>query len=477
MSRTRLSERILTVPLGRGVLWFGLPLSLGMALQVTFNLVDAYLVSRLEPDVAPAALGAIGICDQIAALGSIVSYGLSTATAAVVSRRRGRGDWLGVQQAAWQSTLAVVALGLVFGVLGLFASRTLMVDVIGARGQVARLGTEYLQVIVGGNITIFLLLHLTTLQRALGSSKTPVLLLVSSNLLNLLFAVLLVFGSGPAPFPFQPLAELAGWLGIPRLGLLGAAWATVLARLVVLLPLVVVVSRRFALFQRATMTLFDPELLRQLGRVGWPSSAQLVLRVLSMLFIQALVARAFTTAQDQTATIAIGVIFRLETMALFMALGWGSAAQTFVGQNLGAGQRRRAQTSGWLAAAYAAGMAVVVSALYTHFGYPMVRFFDPDPKVVTVALSYLELVAPSYLGLCVGVVLGSAMQGAGATRLTLRLDLLVQGGLLAPLALGAMLLRLDLTWLFVVIAICNVASAFVAAFSYRRGRFLDEQVC
>lgn len=476
MSTAPPSEHILTVPLPRGVLWFGLPLSLGMALQVTFNLVDAYLVSRLEPDVAPAALGAIGICDQIAALGSIVSYGLSTATAAVVSRRHGRGDWLGVQRAAWQSTLAILVLGLIFGVLGLFGSRTVMVDVIGAQGQVATLGAEYLQVIVGGNVTIFLLLHLTTLQRALGSSKTPVVLLIASNLLNLLFAVLLVFGSGPVPFPFEPLREVAAILGIPRLGLLGAAWATVLARLLVLVPLVVVVSRRFGLFERASLTVFDADLLRQLWRLGWPSSTQLVLRVLSMLFIQALVARAFTTADDQTATIAIGVIFRLETMALFMALGWGSAAQTFVGQNLGAGQRRRAQASGWLASAYVLAMAVVLSALYTHFGFAIVRFFDPDPKVVTVALAYLELVAPSYLGLCVGVVLGSAMQGAGATRLTLRLDTVVLGGLLAPLALGVLWLELDLTALFVVIALSNVASAFVAAFVYRRGRFLDAVV-
>ena len=48
-------------------------------------------------------------------------------------------------------------------------------------------------------------------------------------------------------------------------------------------------------------------------------------------------ARAFTTPDDQSATTALGIVFRLETMALFIAMGWGGAAQTFVGQNLGAG--------------------------------------------------------------------------------------------------------------------------------------------
>ena len=59
-----------------------------------------------------------------------------------------------------------------------------------------------------------------------------------------------------------------------------------------------------------------------------------------MLVVHSLVARAYTTDTDQSATTALGIVFRLETMALFVGLGWGSAAQTFVGQNLGAGSPR-----------------------------------------------------------------------------------------------------------------------------------------
>ncbi|MFW5741469.1 MAG: hypothetical protein ACOC1F_14030, partial [Myxococcota bacterium] len=64
------TERILKGPLGWELARFGTPLALAMGLQVTFNLVDAYLIARLGPQVAGPALGAIGICDQIAALGA-----------------------------------------------------------------------------------------------------------------------------------------------------------------------------------------------------------------------------------------------------------------------------------------------------------------------------------------------------------------------------------------------------------------------
>ena len=224
-------QRTLEGSLAANLFRFGSPLAIGMGLQVTFNLVDAYLVSRLGGSESGAALGAIGICDQIAAIGSIISYGLSTASATVTSHRFGAGDFLGARRVAWQSTLLVAALGLVFAIFGLLGAGWLMHDVVGAQGLVAELGTQYLRVIVGGNITIFLLLHLTTLARALGSSKTPVALILFSNALNLVLAVLLVYGPGSAPGPFYWGPPLARALSIPRLGLVGAAWATVLARL------------------------------------------------------------------------------------------------------------------------------------------------------------------------------------------------------------------------------------------------------
>ena len=77
--------RILHGKLPLEVLRFGAPLALGMGLQTTFNLVDAYLISRLPPEVSGPALGAIGICDQLAALGTIVSAAKGT---------REKGGWL-----------------------------------------------------------------------------------------------------------------------------------------------------------------------------------------------------------------------------------------------------------------------------------------------------------------------------------------------------------------------------------------------
>jgi len=103
-----------------------------------------------------------------------------------------------------------------------------------------------------------------------------------------------------------------------------------------------------------------------------------------------------------------------------------------------------------------------------------VTFFDEDVRVVEVALGYLYVVAPSYPALGLGIVLGSAMTGAGATRMTMLIDLAVICAFQLPFALVATSfgqpseLRL---WL--VVAVTNVLSAGIYVIAYRKGTFLQ----
>jgi putative MATE family efflux protein len=468
------SKRILSAPLALAVARFGTPLALGMGLQTTFNLIDAFVISRLGGSVAGPALGAIGICDQLAALGTIVSYGLSVATATLISRKVGEGDREGVKEIAWQSLLVIALLSLCFGILGGFGANVLLRNLVGAKGEVANQGVPYLRVMLGGSFTIFLLMHLTSVQRALGSSKTPVGLLIGSNVLNFLLAVVLVYGPGDSPTVLSWGRPIARLFGIPRMGLMGAAWATLIARATALVPLIAILVKRFGLFRGPSRHAPHRASIVSIIRLGWPSSAQLVMRILAMLVTHSLVARAFTTPTDQSATTALGIVFRLETMALFVGLGWGSAAQTFVGQNLGAHNVARAKQSGWYAALYNSIMMAAVALIYTLYGRPIVAFFDPSPEVLRPALSYFKWVSASYVGLGIGIVLGSAIQGAGATLRALALDTLVIIGFQLPTSIAFALSR-DATYvgLWRIVALTYVLFAVIYIVSYFRGRFLE----
>jgi Na+-driven multidrug efflux pump len=169
----------------------------------------------------------------------------------------------------------------------------------------------------------------------------------------------------------------------------------------------------------------------------------------------------------------MGLVFRLDTMALFVAMGWGNAAQTFVGQNLGANKAMRARRSGWLASGYDAVTNVVLVALVFRFGEPILRLFDDQTPPVTIALDYLHVVAPSYFMLGLGIVLGNAMAGAGATRTTFLLDAVVILAFELPLCLVVVgLTGGGLHALFRCVAVTNAASAVAYAVVYSRGRWL-----
>lgn len=470
-------KRILQGPLALETGRFGTPLAIGMGLQTTFNLVDAYLIGRLGGDEGRAAVAAIANCDYVAAVGTILSYGLSIATGTLISRRHGEGDVEGVRRIAWQSLLMILFVSLVFALIGLFGSDFLLRDVMQAKGQVVEAGIPYLQVTMAGSGAVFLLLHLITIQRALGSSKAPIGMLVFANAANLVLAVLFVYGPGEAPTIFAwgpPLAEL---LGIPRMGLVGAGWATVLARLLALGPTFVLTFQRHHLFRKSSRVPLDWHVVHKIWAIGWPTASQLVVRIVGMLAVIAIAQRGYTTDDDQNTAAALGVVLRWETMALFVGLGWGSASQTFMGQNLGAGNLARAQRSGWYMMTYNAVMMAAFAGACILWGREMIGFLAPDPELVETGLDYFRWVGPSYICLGIGIVLGSAIQGAGATRQTFVLDLLVILVFQIPACwFVVQVLGAGPTALWQTVALTYLASAVVYVLAYRRGAFLQTQL-
>jgi Na+-driven multidrug efflux pump len=197
------------------------------------------------------------------------------------------------------------------------------------------------------------------------------------------------------------------------------------------------------------------------------------MRILAMLVTHSLVARAFTTSTDQSATTALGIAFRLETMALFVGLGWGSAAQTFMAQNLGAHHPQRARQSAVYAALYNAAMMAALAVVYLLYGRGIVGFFDSSPQVLAPAQSYFRWVGASYVGLGVAIVLGSAIQGAGATLRALLLDAVVIAGFQLPTSvIFVASKRASYVGLWQIVALTNLLFAVVYIVSYRRGRFL-----
>lgn len=464
-SRARLLEGSLTL----GILRFGLPLAAAMGLHLCFNLVDMFMISRVEG--ATDALAALGVCDMLAAAATILSTGIGTATVARIAPALGAADLRGVRRATWQGFWLVSVLSLIFGVVGLFGSELLVTGVMNVKGNAAGLAVRYLQVMLGGAFSICILLQVTNTLRALGHAKTSAVLLISGNALNVVLNVLFIYGDGPAPGIFAWGGPLAHALDIPRLGVVGTAYATVIARTIPLVIGIWILARRRGgpRFHRVYLQPMGSE-LRALVRLAWPQSTQLVIRIMLTLVVMAVVGAEYTTADDPSTLTALGICLRLETLVLFLGMGWGAAASSFVGTNLGAGKVDRAKRAGLIASGFDALLMVGLVVVFVRYGGDFVAFFDPSPAVVSAGEAYLGVVAWSYVFFGAGVVISQAMTGAGATLLSLKTDAFV----VLPLGVALVSVAYSMdgtTPLWVTVAVGNLVSGLVFFAVYLRGRF------
>jgi putative MATE family efflux protein len=445
-------------PLLTATLVFGWPLVAGMAFHSLFNLVDLFIVGQLpDSDVAIAAATIPSLVNSIL---MILYKGVVNAGIALVARRAGVGNRRRGNFEAGQGILLSLLLGVVLGLPPFLFARSICVG-FDATGEVLSKATTYLEVVSLGTVTMFLLLQLTGALRAAGNSVLPMILLVGANILNVVLGVWWVFGG----------------LGWPRMGVVGAAWATVVSRGVACIPAMFALYRGFAglrirrfAFRWATMS--------QILRIGIPGCGQLLIRIGQYLYLLKLAAVASPQRLVTAAQAAFGIGVRLDTFAVFSGLGWAAAASTVVGQNLGAGKRERAIRASWLAVGLDAATMLVFAAAYVLFAEPLIRFFGRDvgtvdmDAVVSIGRTYLGLSSAAYVYMAVGLVLSQAMAGAGSTRPSLVIEVVGYGLIGVPLtwfvathadALGG----LRALWLAALATHFAVAVAYVVWF--RRG--------
>jgi putative MATE family efflux protein len=243
--------------------------------------------------------------------------------------------------------------------------------------------------------------------RSAGDTRTPFLLLGASVLLNLVLDPLMILGWGP----------------LPALGVYGAALATVLTRGLGFLVGVVLLYRRGGI--RPDWSL---PVARTIARIGLPTMLTGVLfSVIYMLLVR--VVGQFGTP----AIAALGVGHKIEGVSYMICVGFGLAAETLVGQNLGAGQPGRARQAGWLTARMAAVPAAALGVVFLAVPEAIAGIFTSDAAVIRDATAYLRAVALAQLAAAFENVLEGGLTGAGYTLYTM-IAVVVISALRIPLA-------------------------------------------
>jgi putative MATE family efflux protein len=359
------------------------------------QMADMIMVGRLGAD----AIAAVGLSNQpmFFALASFMA--LNVGTTALVARQVGAREYEDANASARQSLVLCALLGLVIGICGIFFAPQILAF-MGAEEDAMARGVPYMMIITAGLPFNTVSMNLASVMRGAGDTKTPMKVHLVSNITNVVFNYILIYGK----------------FGFPRLECAGAAWATLLSRVVACVLMIATLSTgRFiiALHRRAD---YRPKMdtVRRIMKVGLPAAVeQFIMRGGQMLFVR-IVASLGTVVYA-----AHQVALNVESLSFMPGWGFAAAATSLVGQGLGAKRpdwsERLAKGSLRYAVIVASGMGV----LFYTAGRPIAALYTDLPEVATASAMCLRLVALAQPFMIINFTLGGALRGAGDTRFTL----------------------------------------------------------
>ena len=440
--RTRL---LLEGPVAGTLLRLAAPNVLVMVLQAAVSTLDAVFVGWLGSD----ALAGVSLVFPLVMLMQTMSAGgMGGGVASAVARALGGGRRADADALVGHAFVVALVMAAAFTlVLGLGGPA--LYRAMGGTDAVLESAVVYSRVVFGGAIAYWFFNTLGSVIRGTGNMALPASVMVASGLLYLGLSPALILGWGP----------------LPRLGIAGAAAASVASFSLGSLALLGFLFSRRSLVRPTLRGLrFRRTLFWEILRVGAPGSLNTILTNLTVVLLTSLVG-PFGGA----ALAGYGMGARLEYLQIPIVFGLGSGLVTMVGTSVGAGDRARALRVAWVGAAMSAAITGAIGILAALFPHAWLGLFTADAEVLEAGTRYLRVVGPCYGFFGAGLALYFASQGAGRLLWPLlagftRLLIAGLGGWLATRWLGG-----GLSGLFAAMAVALVVFGTINVAAVRLG--------
>lgn len=426
------------------------PIVTASFLQWLMGVVDIKMVGTL----GPAAIAAVGTSREAIFTFLTLIFAVATGTQVVTARYMGEHDAQRAADVCRQSIILSVIIGVILAPAGFLLSGGLL-SALGAEGETLAMGTLYMQVFFLGTLPLLLGFMLTSALQGAGDTLTPLYVLVGIVALNILLNWTLIFGIGP----------------FPALGVVGAAWGTVIARGIGSVVLLwIIAGGRFALHvPLIDRWRIDLSLWRKMFYIGIPSSIEGFARNLGFLVIFWILNQ---TDAGRMAVAGYAISGQIRMFGVMFGLALMSSAMTAVSQNMGARDHGRAERSGWTITGISAAVMCAMALGSIVLAHPLIRFFTDSAEAIhwgVISLIVLSLSLP-FTGLSMGC--SGSLRGAGDTLSPLYATLIFTTCVGPGLAY-----LLTVTWgygpigAWVGISVGTILQALMVAAIFKRGRW------
>ncbi len=436
-----------TIDLKKAIFLLAVPMILELVMESTFAVVDIYFVGQL----GSSAVATVGLTETYLFLLYSVAMGLAMAVTAIIARRVGEKDKTGAGKSAVQSIFLSLLISLPFTIAGIFFAKD-MLALMGGDPWSLEHGYRYTQWMLGGNAVIVLLFVINAIFRGAGDAAIAMRVLWIANGLNIILDPLLIFGWGP----------------IPAMGIEGAAIATTIGRgIAVGIQLWTLFKGGRHIQVYLTDLVWDAKRIINIIKTSLGGVGQMIVAMSSWIFLMRILADVGSEAVAG-ATIAMRVML----FTLMPAWGLSNAAATLVGQNLGAGNPDRAESSVWKIGFYNMIFLIGVSIVYFFFNRSLVSIFTDDIRVIAIGGEWLRILSYAYFIYGWWMVSVQAFNGSGDTSTPTKINLVFFWLIQIPLAyLLAIHWHWDHSGVFWAVFFSETAVGLFTLWLFKRGKW------
>ncbi len=438
-------ERIIEGHILKTMIWLSWPMLVANIINISYNLVDAFWLGKLGRNV----FGAPTVSWPLIMLVYSIGFGYMGAGISLISQYFGAGNYEMAEKSASQFMFFSIIISIAFSAIG-FAFSPILLFLMGVPPDIYWYAVEYTRVIFAGIPLVFLGFTYTTIANGLGDTRTPTALSVASSLVNIVLDPVLIFGL----------------FGLPALGVVGAALATIASRSIVS------IVGGYMLFRGTLGIKVSPKYfrlegwwLRKIFSIGTPLALQRSSNSLGFVIMMSIVSRF-----GSVVVAAYGVAIRIIDVLQAFTMAIQRAASIMIGQNIGAEKYDRA----WDIARIAM-LSIFIALLIGSVGIYLAReqlvaVFVPDPLVVKEGSLMISVFTWSIPFFGLFFIAGAIATGSGHTRFfafisILRLWLL-RIGLSVLLALA---MNMGSIGIYYAMAISNIVAGILSlAWIYTR---------
>ncbi len=371
----------------RQILRFALPMMLGNLFMQLYQLVDTIIVGQ---SIGTEALAAVGASTPVVFMTTALVTGIGIGASVVISQYFGAKKIDRIQKTSDTLFIFLLVMGAIVSIAGYFLSDDIL-RLMRLPVESLPMGTDYLQIYLGGSILLFGYNSVAAILRGLGDSKTPLYFLIVASILNIILDLLFIL--------------TFDW------GVKGAAWATIVSQGISFLLSIWWVNRKSSLLRIDLLRLkFNNYIFGQCLRLGLPTGIQQVCVAVGMMALMGIVNKfgfeitaSYTTAQ------------RIDSLIALPVMNFAAALTSFVGQNMGAGNLTRIKRGLKATLLMTITTCLIINTFIILFGKNIMMLFTDDPSVIKIGAECLVVLNSFYIIFGIMFIFNGMLRGVGAT--------------------------------------------------------------